>query len=50
MVRLLILFGFGMRPSATILSNVEGDRPMYAAASARDNPRGGSENGKTFFD
>ena len=39
-VRALILFGFGIRPSATIWSNREGDTPIYAAAWVLDNPRG----------
>ena len=36
----LIRFGGGMRPSFTILSNIDGEMPMYAAASVRDRPRG----------
>ena len=43
-------FGPGILPSLTIMSNNEGEIPTYAAASARDKPRGGRECGSTFLD
>jgi len=45
MVRLLIRLGWGILPSFTIASNRLGETPTYAAASDRDNPRGGSDSG-----
>jgi len=45
MVRLLIRLGWGILPSLTIASNRLGETPTYAAASDRDNPRGGRDNG-----
>jgi hypothetical protein len=45
-VRALIRFGFGMRQSFTMMSNSDGEIPMYAAAATRDSPRGGSEGGR----
>jgi hypothetical protein len=42
----LMRFGFGMRPSFTMMSNSDGEIPMYAAAATRDSPRGGSEGGR----
>ena len=32
-MRALIRFGFGMRPSFTMMSNSDGEIPMYAAAA-----------------
>src|SRR5258708_32992212 len=46
MVRLLIRLGWGILPSFTIASNRLGETPIYAAASERDKPRGGSEGGR----
>src|SRR5215471_6550259 len=36
-----IRFGEGIRPSATIRSNLVGEMPMYIAASSRESPRRG---------
>jgi hypothetical protein len=35
-----------MRPSFTMISNSDGEIPMYAAAATRDSSRGGSEGGR----
>src|SRR5262245_32964188 len=41
MVRELTSFGPGIRPSATIWSNSDGETPMYMADSSRERPRRG---------
>lgn len=43
-------FGGGIRPSLIIRSNKLAEIPIYAAASARDNPRGGSDRGSTSLE
>jgi len=43
--RELTFFGAGIRPSFTRPSKLDGETPTYAAASTRDNPRGGSDDG-----